>query len=193
MKTKKQEIQQKIMATIVVFFMGVMVFGSMDVRDTQAIGTNTTLIQNFVAGTLQLETLSSVGFSDLTVGVGANSSTNLTLVNVRDYRGSGAGWTVAGTMNNLVITNGATGTNNISSSAINWYPVEFYGLEGASNTGVALGSSGAFSGARTLINTSSNNGMGNYKVFNTLVNVFYSGDPTQKLGEYQNILTMTIV
>lgn len=193
MKTKKQEIQQRIMATIVVFFMGMMVFGSMDVRDTQAIGTNTTLIQNFVQGTLQLETSATLGFSDLTIGVGANSTANLSLVNVRDYRGTGAGWDVTGTMNNLTISNSAAGTNNISNAAINWMPGGFFALDGGSNTGVALGAGGVFSSAQRLINAAADYGMGNFKAVNTMINILYTGDATQKAGTYQNILTMTIV
>jgi len=193
MTTRKQEIRQQIMATIVVFFMGMMVFGSISVRDTQAIGTNTTLTQNFVAGTLQLEAKATLGFADFTVGVAGNSVANITVVNVRDYRGSGAGWTVTGTMNNLEIA--TAGTNNISNAAINWMPGAFFGLGGSSNTGVVLGTGGVFSaaGGQKLINAGASSGMGNYNVVNTMLNILYTGDPTQKVGTYQNTLLMTII
>jgi hypothetical protein len=66
-------------------------------------------------------------------------------------------------------------------------------LDGGSNTGVALGAGGTFDTAQTLINTSANNGMGNYTITNTVLNILYNGASTQKAGMYQNLMTMTII
>lgn len=192
MKTKKQQIKQKIAAVTVVFFMALMVFGSRD-QFALAIGTNTTLIQNFIAGSLQLETAASLGFNDITVGVPANSLATLSIVNVRDYRGSGAGWTVTGTVNNMFAA--VTGPlNYILNTTIAWAPGAVWALDGgASNTGVATGAASYFGGGLlTFANTSTNNGVGNYKVTNTALNIVYGGSAAQKIGSYQGTLTMTI-
>lgn len=190
-KIKKQQIKQKIVATIIVFFMMIMVFGSRgDIFAANQ--TNTTLTQNLIQGTLQLEVSSTnLVFNDLTIGVGANSMANLTIVNARDYRGTGAGWTVSATMNNLMVS--AAGQNDISNAAINWKPTEFAALDGGNALGVAIGAGGTFATAQTLINASTNNGMGNYKVSNTVLNVLYNGSTIQKAGMYQNLMTMTII
>lgn len=191
MKTQKTKVKQQIAAIIVIFFMMLMVFGSRN--NVFAVGTNTTLTQNLISGTFSMEVSSTnLVFSDLTIGVGANSTANLTQVNARDYRGTGAGWTVSGTMNNLTASNGAVGTNNISNASINWLPGQFFALDSGSNTGVAIGTGGTFATAQTLINASTNNGMGNYKITNTMLNILYSGTATQKAAMYQNILTITI-
>lgn len=190
MKTKTKQIKQRLVATVIILFMFVMVFGSMNISDVSAIGTNTTLIQNLVAGTLQLEAPATLPFNNLTVAVAANSLANLDVVNMRDYRGSGAGWSVTGTMNNLYIV--TAGVNNISNAVIAWAPGSQFALDSASNTGVAIGAAGYFSAARTLINASAANGLGNYRVNGTTVNVVYSGSPTQLAGTYQNTLLMTI-
>jgi hypothetical protein len=179
------------MATIVVFFMGVMVFGSMDVLDIMAANqTTTTLIQNFVAGALELEAPSTKGFNNILIGQANNSLANLDVINMRDYRGSGAGWAVTGVMNDLTTT--GIGVNTIANSVIAWAPGSQFALDGGSNTGVAVGTAGFFNVARTLINASTNNGMGNYRVNGTVLNVVYSGSPTQVAGTYQNTLTLTI-
>jgi hypothetical protein len=188
-KTKKQQIKQKIAATLVVIFMFVMVFGSVNINFTSAIGTNTTLIQNILAGALSMEAPTTLAFNNINLGTAINSLANMNQVNARDYRGSGAAWSVTGTMNNL--TASAAGVNNISNAAIAWAPVASFADNGT-NTGTAVGAAGYFSAARTLFNTSINNGMGNYKIVNTTVNVIYNGNPNFVAGTYQNILTMTI-
>lgn len=191
MTTQKQEIKQKIMATIVVFFMGVMVFGSMDVADLMAANqTNTTLIQNLVAGSLELEAPSSKAFNNLTVGVANNSLANLDVVNMRDYTGSGAPWEVTGAMNDL--TTSDAGTNTIANSVIAWAPGSQFALDGASNTGVAVGSAAYFDDVRKLINAAAGAGMGSFRVNGTTLNVVYNGRATQLAGTYQNTLTLTI-
>jgi len=188
-KTKKQQIKQKIMATLVVLFMFVMVFSSVNVDFTRAIGTNTTLIQNLIAGTLSMEAPATLGFNNINLGSAANSLANMNQVNARDYRGSGAAWSVTGTMNNL--TTAGAGVNNISNTAIAWAPGASFADNGT-NTGTAVGAAGYFSAVRTLFNTSINNGMGNYKIVNTTVNVVYNGNPNFVAGTYQNTMTMTI-
>jgi hypothetical protein len=189
MKTKKQQIKQKIVAACVALFMFVMVFGSINIDVIRAIGTNTTLIQNIVPGTLSMEAPATLGFNNINLGTPINSLANMTQVNARDLRGTGVAWSVTGTMNNL--TTAGAGVNNISNAVIAWAPGGFFADNG-SNAGVALGTAGFFDSVRTIINTSVNNGMGNYKIVNTTMNVVYNGNPNFVAGTYQNTLTMTI-
>ena len=189
MKTQKTQLKQKIAATVVVFFMMLMVFGSRD--DVFAIGTNTTLTQNIIVGALSMEvSTANLVFNDLTIGVGANSLANLTQVNMRDYRGSGAGWTVAASMNNLQVS--ASGVNNISTAAVNIMPGSVYALDAGSNTGVTAGAGGVLNIVQNLVSATANNGMGNYKLTNTMLNILYSGNPAQKAGMYQSTMLITI-
>lgn len=189
MKTKINQIKQQIAATVVVAFMILMVFGSINIKNTNAIGTNTTLTQNILTGALSMAAPSAIAFNDINLGTAINSLANMTVVNARDYRGTGVAWDVTATMNNLT-TSGA-GVNNISNAAIAWAPgAEF--SDNGSNTGVAVGAAGFFSAARTLFNTSTNNGMGNYKIVNTTLNVVYNGNPNFVAGTYVNTMTMTI-
>jgi hypothetical protein len=166
-----------------------MIFGSVNVDFTCAIGTNTTLIQNLVAGALSMEAPPTLGFNNINIGVPINSLANMTRVNARDYRGSGAAWGVTGTMNNLTVAD--AGVNNISNGVIAWDPGDSFADNG-SNTGTAVGVSGYFDSARTLFNTSTNNGMGNYAIYNTVFNVVYNGRTDHQDGTYQNTLTMII-
>jgi hypothetical protein len=189
MKTKKQQIKQKIVATLVVLFMFVMVFGSINVGFINAIGTNTTLIQNLIAGSLSMEAPATIGFNDINLGSPINSLANMIQVNARDFRGIGNAWSVTGTMNNL--TTAGAGVNNISNTVIAWAPGASFADNG-SNAGTAVGAAGYFDSARTLFNTSVNNGMGNYKIVNTTMNVVYNGNPNFVAGTYQNTMTMTI-
>jgi len=192
MKTKKQQIKQQIAATVVISFMLFMVFGTLNTQIASALGTNPTLIQNIVAGTLQLETQASLGFATaFTTGVAGNSTANLTVVNMRDYRGTGAGWTIAASMNNMYM-GVAAGTNNISNANISWYPGTINSPDGSSTAGITAGTSGVFSAAKSLASSTSSNGMGNFNVANTLINITYNGNPTQLWGTYQNVLLVTI-
>jgi len=193
-KTKKQQIKQQIIATLVIVFMFTMIFGSVEIRDVKAIGDNTTLVQNFTAGTLELESPASVGFNDIALGTGGtNSLANLVIVNMRDYRGTGAGWTVSGTMNDMM-TSGGGGLNKIVNSTIAWDPqtATLYGLDGASTDGMAKGSAGYFSASRTLVNAAVNAGLGNYCLNGTELNIVWDGAANQVSGTYQNTLTLTI-
>jgi hypothetical protein len=189
MKTKKQQTKQKIIATFIILFMFIMIFGSVSVDLTSAIGTNTTLIQNLIAGALSMEAPTSILFNNINIGTAINSLAMMTQVNARDYRGSGVVWSVSGTMNNLTVVD--AGINNISNAVIAWAPGAYWSDNGT-NTGVALGAAGYFSGARVLFNTSANAGMGNYKIVNTVLNVVYNGRTDFMDGTYQNTLTMII-
>ncbi len=189
MKIKKQQTKQRIVATLIALFMFVMIFGSVSVDFTSAIGTNTTLIQNLIPGALSMEAPTTLGFNNINIGTAVNSLANMTQVNARDLRGSGVPWSVSGTMNNLTVA--AAGVNNISNGVIAWAPGGYFSDNGT-NSGVALGVAGYFSSARTLFNTSANAGMGNYKITNTVFNVVYSGASDFQAGTYQNTLTMII-
>jgi hypothetical protein len=188
-KTKKQQIKQQIAATLVILFMFIMVFSSVNIDFTKAIGTNTTLVQNIVAGTLSMEAPATIAFNNVNLGTAANSLANMTVVNARDYRGTGAAWSVTSTMNNL--TTAGAGVNNIANSVIAWAPGASFADNGV-NTGTAVGAAGYFDSVRTLFNTSLNNGMGNYKIVNTTMNVVFNGNPNFVAGTYQNTMTMTI-
>ena len=191
MKTKKQTIKQKIMATLVVLFMMFMMFGSLDLSQISAqTVTNTNLIQNIVAGNFWHEAMQNVVFNNIVVGVATNSLANMTITNLWDLRGSGAGWSLTGYCNSLTTT--AAGINTIANTEIAWSPVgaTIIAISGVT-TGIANGTANFLNAPRTLMNASVNNGMGNYRINNVTLNVVYNGRTDQKTGTYQATLTMT--
>jgi hypothetical protein len=194
MKTKKQQIKQRIVATLVTAFMFIMISGCYNVPNLfAATGVNVTLIQNIIAGQLSIDSLSTLGFNDLTVGVAANSLGNLSVVNMQDWRGNGQGWSVSAYCNALTTT--ATGVNTIANTSIFINAGSVQAVNG-SLTGVAASGIGwqDLSSPRTLVNTGTalNYGMGSYNLANTMINVVYNGRGDQKVGTYQNLLTLTI-
>src|SRR4030042_5635813 len=194
MGTKKKQIKQKIIAVFVVAFMLTMVFGTLDLPSSFAANQSlSNLIQNFLNGELSMEAPASLAFNNLSVGVAANSLANMDFVNFRDTRGDGAGWSISATMNNMFTS--AAGTRNyVLNGNIAWFPQTsvLTGLEGASTSGMVKGSDGLFDSARTLINTSTNNGMGNYRLNSLNFNIQYYGWGAQKAGTYQKHLTIPI-
>ncbi len=155
------------------------------------------MIQNFVAGGLSLEADASIGFTDLSIGVPNNSIQNLTQVNILDERGSGAGWSVTGLLNDLFNATSDVGgkRNNIRNTSIAWFPgnATLTGLDSSSTDGIAKGSNSFFgSGGLTLVNASPNNGMGNYRFNLTPINIQYDGAANQLPGNYQTWVRLTI-
>jgi hypothetical protein len=195
METRKRQLKQKIIATLVVAFMFAMISGSINTRNATAANQDlTNLIQNFVAGTLSLEASATAAFNDITLGSGGtNSLSNLVIVNARDYTGTGSGWDVTGEMNDMM-TSGSGGLNEIVNSVIALDPQEatLYGLEGASTSGIAKGTAQYFSDIRTLLNAGATYGMGNYRFNGTELNIVWDGAANQVAGTYQNTLTLTI-
>lgn len=190
MKTKKEQIKQKIIAIFVVTFMFAMMIGTVNINLADATGGNTILQQVVSAGSLSLETAAQVNFNTFTLnGASFNSLANLTQVNFRDTRGSGAGYNVVGTANNM-----QAGTNIIANTQLRWSPGTIYGLEGSSTTGVTAGASysGNFGdpGGKTLASATSENGMGNYTINGTTLNLLLA--PSVAAGTYQNTLLLTI-
>jgi len=196
MKTKKQKVKQQIVAVLVMAFMFVMISGSVNVPDLLAATSFTVATQqNIVAGALNVDSLASIGFPDITISNPANSQANLTVVNMQDWRGNGMGWTLSMTANAL--TTAVAGTNTIANTYIFVNTGASVGVVSGSATGVATTGAGSWrdlSASRTLVNTASNNGsgMGSYNLSNTMINVVYNGNPSQKAGTYQNLLTLTI-
>ncbi len=191
MKTKKQLIKQRIVATGIIAITFLMTFGSLVTDQAGAATTSNTILQQIVqGGSLSIEGPGQVNFATITLNTfTVNSTANMIQVNMRDPRGTGAGWTVTGSANDLQAANGAI----IANSFLRWGPGTIYALDGSSNTGVAAGASyvGNFAdGARTLANTSTNNGMGNYVINGTILNLMIA--PATMTGTYQNTLVLTI-
>ena len=108
MKTKRQKTKQQIISTIVVFFMFIMVSGTVNVMNGNAATTvYMNLIQNFVSGVMSIECMENLAFNDITIGSPTSSLANMTSFNIRDYRGSVAGWNVTAFSNDLTISNSA--------------------------------------------------------------------------------------
>lgn len=191
MKTRKSELKQKIFAALVVAFMFAMISGALDPIRVRAIGDNTVLQAIVQGGTLSLDSPDQANYTTVTLNASTQTSTaNLVQVNMRDPRGSGAGWTTVGSCNDM-----KAGTNTVTNVYIDWAPGTVYALDGASNTGVAAGVdyTGNFGdGARTLANTTidSGDGMGNYVINGTIMNLKIKSDV--KAGTYQNTLLLTI-
>src|SRR4030043_898024 len=194
MRYQKTKTKQKISAVFIVTFMLTMIFGTLDLPSSFAANQSlSNLIQNFMNGELSMEASAALAFNNLSVGVAANSLANMDSVNFRDYTGTGAPYSVSGTMNDMYTS--AAGTRNyVLNGNIAWFPqtAVLTGLQGASTSGIAKGSDGLFDAARTLINTSANNGMGNYVLNSLNFNIQYYGWGDQKAGTYQKTLTMTI-
>lgn len=169
-----------------------MVFNTVELRDVFAIGANTTLTQNFTAGTLSLEASASAGFNDVQVGTAINSKANLVVVNMRDYRGGTGNWTVSGSLNNMMSTN--PGYNIIDKAIVAWNPAgaALTSPDSSNLNGIAQGGAGYFSGARTLANSSVGNGLGNYQLSGTELNIVYNGRADQVAGSYVGTLLITI-
>lgn len=187
----KQQIRQKIIATLVVVFMFAMISGTVNPIRVQAIGDTSTLEQQITGGSLSLESPVQVNFNSTQSGMGVNSLANLTQVNMRDYTGTGGGWDATGSANAMTAANAAT----IPNTRLRWAPGDIFALDGASNTGVAAGAdySGNFGdGLRTLANTTDGqgDGAGNYVINGTTLNLLVTVD--DYIGTYQNTLTLTI-
>ncbi|OGI27041.1 MAG: hypothetical protein A2359_01705 [Candidatus Moranbacteria bacterium RIFOXYB1_FULL_43_19] len=190
MPIRKAELKQKIVATLVVVFMLAMVSGMVKVSRTSAEADDATLELIVSAGSLAIEAASQYNFAGVTLNaVTVNTTANMIQVNMRDARGSGAGWAATGSANNLTAAN----SSEISNIWLRWAPGDIYALDGASNDGVAAGPdySGNFGdGARNLTGASSGNGMGNYVINGTLLNL--TVDSSTPATTYHNTLTLTI-
>jgi hypothetical protein len=175
---------------LVVVFMLAMISGVLKVGYIRAEADNAILELVVSAGSLSIEAADQYNFAGVTLNaVTVNTTANMIQVNMRDARGSGAGWTATGGANNLTAANGA----EISNIWLRWAPGDIYALDGASNSGVAPGPDyiGNFGdGVRTLANTSSNNGMGNYVINGTILNL--TVDSSVPATTYHNTLTLTI-
>jgi hypothetical protein len=194
MKTKKQQLKQKIIALTVVTFMFFMVFNTVELRDVFAIGANTTLTQNFTAGTLSLEASASAGFNDVQVGTAINSKANLVVVNMRDYRGDTGAWAVTGNITSQLQTTDP-GYNYIPNTTVAWNPTTaaLTTPDSSNLNGNLRGTAGYFGGAvRNLMAFNSGNGMGNYQLSGTELNIVYNGRADQIAGSYVGTLELTI-
>ena len=191
MEIRKRQLKQKIIATLVVVFMFAMISGTVNTVRVQAYGDNTILQAIVQGGTLSLDSPDQANYTTVTLNAATQTTTtNLVQVNMRDPRGSGAGWTTVGACNDM-----KAGTNTIANAYIDWAPGTVYALDGASNTGVAAGEDyiGNFGDSlRTLANTalSSGDGMGNYVINGTIMNLKIKSDVNA--GTYQNTLLLTI-
>jgi len=193
MKTKREQLKQRIVATLIVFFMCFMISGLFGAFEVGAIGSNITFAANIGAGSLTFASSSSVAFPNMSIGTAVNDLANITQVNITDLRGSGAGWSVTGTANTFTATN--AGTNTIANTFIAWFPANgtWAALSGVT-TGILNGTAANFGSAAqlNLAAASVGNGMGNYTLSNVLVNIIYNGNTGQAAGLYQNTLTLTI-
>jgi hypothetical protein len=193
MKTKKQAVKQKIIATTVVLFMLFMMFGSLKLPGALATTTTTNLIQNMVSGSFGHSAMTNVVFSDITVGTAVNSLGNMVQTNMWDLRGSGVGWSVSGQLNNLYVTNAAGGINWVNNSEIAWDPAAgtIIAVSGVT-TSMTKGAAQFFgAAARALVTAPAGFGMGNYRINNVMFNIVYNGRTDQVVAPYVAILILT--
>ena len=192
MKTKRKDIKQKIVSTLVVVAMIIMVFSTLEYKRILA-DSNVTMSQTVSAGTLSMSTVTSLSMnSAITIATATNSLGNLVVVNVIDYRGSGAGWTSTIYATNWNQIARDSGTNNISNSVTYIAPGTLGNYNSSSEAGIAVGSAGSLDSPVTLFNASSGNGMGAYFLGNSELNIVYDGDATLLAGTYQATSTVTI-
>ena len=185
----EQKIKQKILATLVIFFMFVMIGGTIDQFSIIRAATDTAnLLQNIISGALFVQAQGDVGFNDQTAGTGLNSLANLTVVNVIDNTGTLGGWDCVGGSTNFI--NGASGNLILPNFRLMWAPGD---LAGSDLNGVAAGAdyTGNFGdGTLTLINAAAGYGSGAYNIANSTLNLLIeSGDYAE---EYNATLTFTL-
>ncbi len=194
MATKKQQIKQKIIALTVIVFMFSMIYNTIDTRNVFAAVNNTTLTQNFAVGSLAITAPTSAGFNVLNIGQALNSKANLSVVNVQDYRGSGVGWGVTGNITSQFQATNA-GYNYVPNTSVAWDPTTAtLSTPDSSNLiGNLRGTAGFFGGAvKNLFAFNANNGMGNYQLSGTELNIVYNGRADQAAGSYQATLELTV-
>jgi len=191
LEKKEKKLKQKIVSLIVIFFMFLSLMSvTGKLNFVRAESNVVQLKQNIVAGQLDLTVMAEVGFNNATAGTAANSLANMSVFNVEDGTGTGAGWSVTGYSSNLV--NGTDTATLIPNTRIYWQPSDgFFGLNGASNTNVTKYSSLVMlNTAQTIITAAATAGMGKYNVPNTTLNVvIQAGDLT---ADYNAVLTMTL-
>ncbi|MBU1148723.1 hypothetical protein KKI23_01395 [Patescibacteria group bacterium] len=193
LEKKEKQIKQKIVATIVVFFMFMMVLGTTSqfnlIDFTQA---SSNMIQNVTPGSLAISSPAEIGFNDADAGVPASSLANLSMVNVQDYRGTGAGWAATGYSS--VFANGLLGTVTIPNTRVYWDPDgEWYSYNSASNSDMD-GHAGIvmLNTPQTILNAAAalGAGMGYYNIPNTTLNVVIQA--ADEALDYNATLTLTV-
>jgi Flp pilus assembly protein TadG len=191
MKTKRKELKQKIVSTLVIVAMILMIFTTLEYK--RILADTVTMSQTVSAGSLSMSTVGSVSMnSAISIATATNSLGNLLVVNVIDYRGSGAGWTSSIYASNWNQITREAGTNNLSNAITYIAPGSLGNYNSSSETGIAVGSAGSLDAVVTLFNASSGNGMGAYFLGNSELNIVYSGDATLLDGTYQATSTVTV-
>jgi len=177
-------IKKQIISVLILFFMFVMIFSTINVG--WAAENDTNLAQNITAGSLGMASPGNLNFTNIALTDSQqNSNTNLNGVNVTDYRGSAAGWNLTVYADNLV-----AGTNNIDVTArLNVTPGQV-----SSDDEAAAGSpfmmpndSGS---AVTLMNAAPDNGTGLSNITNSvfMLNI----ESTDLVGTYTATMTFTV-
>ncbi|MFA5107818.1 MAG: hypothetical protein WC497_05890, partial [Patescibacteria group bacterium] len=77
------------------------------------------------------------------------------------------------------------------SNALRWSPGDITNLNGASSTGVSAGTDDQYLNAtRNLMVATASNGLGAYRIDNTLLN--FTQQPSYAAGNYSATLTLTV-
>jgi len=186
-----KEIKQKIIAAFVISVMFVLVFTTLNLNpnyvDAVSNSTTPTANLNVVAGALDVETTSAMGFGAATLGTQATIN-NLD-VNALDTIGDSNPWTVTATSSPFANeTDGATSIPNtrfnIDSSALT-----ILNDSGAACTQTNTGSAGTLDAARTIMNGSAA-ATGRCIVNNVKLNVTVL--PSDTVETYNATMTITI-
>lgn len=185
-KKEIEVIKKQIVSVLVLSFMFLMIFSTVNVGLAANTGT-TNLAQNILAGTLDMSAPSQLNFTNVTLnGSQQYSNTNLNGVNVTDYRGgAGTGWNLTVYANNLV-----AGTNNISIEArLNVAPGQVTSDDSA-QAGSNFMMPNNSGGAAVLMNASSSNGTGVSNITNSLFKLNIAASDVA--GSYTATMTFTV-
>lgn len=160
MATRRLEIKQRIMAMFVIVIMLIMIFSTLEYK--RILADSVTMSQTVSGVALSMSTVASLTMnSAITIGTATNSLGNLNIINAIDYRGTGAGWTVSMYTSNWNQLAREAGTNNLSNDITYITPPLTFGkYNGASGDGMAIGTICQLDSACTILNASTNNGMG---------------------------------
>ncbi len=186
-KKEIKTIKKQIVSVLIVFFMFLMIFSTVNVGFAANTG-NTDLAQNILAGSLDLTAPSGLNWTDVTLnGSNQNSNVNLDGVNVVDYRGGdGTGWNLTiYAENNLV-----AGTNNIDITArLNVTPGDVTSDDTA-QAGSAFMMPNSSGGAEVLMNAGANCGTDVSNIDNSVFMLLIeSGDAA---GDYTATMVFTV-
>lgn len=185
--------RKKIIATLVIIFAVALIYRT--ITANAASGANVNLYLNINNGSLDLDAGPNVylGAWAFDPNAGTNLANNLSVINITDKRGSGAGWAVTAYGNALTATNAAPAPmkNTIANTFITIRGGALSNYNSSSETGIAVNTTNQpLNAANTIANAGAGYGSGEYYIGNSLIRATVYNNNVA--GAYGSWLTLTI-